>query len=219
LCREVFQSILGGKIGFAASNLGAAKKSRPPYRESGEDSPVSKDKSVFGIYLKQSEAESAIDALRDAGFSSSEISLLLPENLGDETTVVADRGTKAPEGAAVGVGSGAAVGGALGWLVGAGALAIPGIGPVIAAGPIVATLAGIGVGSAFGGFAGALIGVGIPENEARRYEGRLLKGGSLLAVRCRTAEEIQSATEIMEMTNAQDLSSSSEAPPAQTNAA
>ncbi len=171
---------------------------------------MAKDKSVFGIYLTRSDMESAVTAMRDAGFSSSDVSVLLPENLGSGE-LVTEKGTKAPEGAAVGAGSGAAVGGALGWLVGVGALAIPGIGPVIAAGPLVAVLAGIGVGGALGGFAGILIGVGIPEHKAKRYEGRLLKGGILLAVYCETSEEIKRAKGIMEITGAEDISSSGEA--------
>jgi len=168
---------------------------------------MSKNKSVFAIYLTRSEVESAASALRDAGFSGSDISVLLPENL-DSGELVTDKSTKVTEGAAVGVGSGAAVGGALGWLVGVGALAIPGIGPVIAAGPIVATLAGIGVGGALGGFAGALIGVGIPEYEARKYEGRILKGGILVAVHCETSEEVKRAEGIMEITGGEDVASS-----------
>jgi hypothetical protein len=170
---------------------------------------MSTNRSVFGIYLTRSEVESAVSALRDAGFSGSDISVLLPENLGS-TELVTDKSTKAPEAAAVGVGSGAAVGGVLGWLVGVGALAIPGIGPVIAAGPIVAMLAGIGVGGALGGFAGVLVGVGIPEYEAKRYEGRILQGGILVAVHCETSEETKRAKEIMEITGAEDVASSDE---------
>jgi len=113
-------------------------------------------------------------ALKHAGFSNSDASILLPENINAEE-LATEQSTKAPEGAAVGVGSGAAVGGALGSLVGLGALAIPGIGPVIAAGPLVAALAGIGIGGALGGFAGALIGMGIPEYEARRYGRRTVE--------------------------------------------
>src|SRR5258706_4968654 len=131
---------------------------------------MSKNKSVFGIYLTRSEVESAASALTDAGFSGSDISVLLPENL-DSGELVTDKSTKAPEGAAVGVGSGAAVGGALGWLVGGGALAIPGIGSAIAAGSIVATLAGIGAGGALGGFCGAPVGGGGPVYVARQVDG------------------------------------------------
>jgi len=170
---------------------------------------MAKNKSVFGIYLTRNEVESAVSALRDAGFSRSDISVLLPESRGSQE-LATDKSTKAPEGAAVGVGSGAAVGGALGWLVGVGALAIPGVGPVIATGPIVATLAGIGVGGALGGFAGVLIGVGIPEYEAKRYEGRILKGGILVAVHCDTSEEVRRAKGIMEITGAEDVAFSGE---------
>jgi hypothetical protein len=120
------------------------------------------------------------------------------------------KGTKAPEGATAGAGSGAVIGGALGWLAGTGALAIPGLGPFIAAGPIMAALAGIGVGGAIGGFTGALVGMGIPEYEAKRYEGRLQKGGILLSVHCDTSEEIDEAKEIMKRTGGEDISSTSE---------
>ena len=178
---------------------------------------MAKSKSVFGIYRTRSDAESAVAAFKDVGFSSSDISVLLPESTGK--ALVTENSTKAPEGAAVGVGSGAAVGGALGWLVGVGALTIPGIGPVVAAGPIVTALAGIGVGGAFGGFAGCLIGVGISEDEAQRYEGRLLKGGVLVAVHCETADEINRAREIMEGTHAEDISSSEEVPATKKSAA
>jgi hypothetical protein len=170
---------------------------------------MSKDKSVFGIYLTREAVDSAAGELERAGFSNSDLSILLPEEL-DSRQLVTDANTKAPEGAAVGVGSGAAVGGAMGWLVGVGALAIPGIGPVIAAGPIVAMLAGIGVGGALGGFAGALIGVGIPEAEATKYEGRILQGGILVAVRCETSTEIDRARHVMETTGAEDVASSSD---------
>src|ERR1700691_4293594 len=163
-----------------------------------------KNRSVFGIYLTRSNVESAVNALKDVGFLNSNISILLPENIqsGELTT---EQSTKAPEGAAVGAGSGAAVGGAMGWLAGVGALAIPGIGPVIAAGPLVAALAGIGIGGALGGFAGSLVGMGIPEYEAKKYEGRLLKGGILVAVHCDTEEQANRAKEVLQSTGAQDL--------------
>lgn len=171
---------------------------------------MAKNQSVFGIYQTRSKVEWALTALKDGGFAASDISVLLPENLGSKE-LATEKNTKAPEGASVGAGSGAALGGVLGWLVGVGALAIPGIGPVIAAGPIVAALAGIGVGGAIGGFAGALIGVGIPEYEAKRYEGRILKGGILVAVHCDTSEEIKRAKEMLEVTGAEDIASSGEA--------
>jgi hypothetical protein len=151
--------------------------------------------SVFGIYFTRTQVESAVNALKDAGFSNSDVSVLLPENV-QSAELATDGSTKAPEGAAVGLGSGAALGGALGWLLGVGALAIPGIGPVMAAGPLVAALAGIGIGGALGGFAGALVGVGIPEYEAKKYEGQLLKGGILVAVRSETREQTERAQDV-----------------------
>jgi hypothetical protein len=170
---------------------------------------MAKNRSVFGIYLARSAAESALTSLKNSGFSNSDISVLLPDNIGAKE-LATEKSTKAPAGAAIGAGSGAALGGALGWLAGVGALMIPGIGPVIAAGPIIAALAGIGVGGALGGFTGVLIGVGIPEYEAKKYEGRLLEGGILVAVHCETAEEIECAERVLKVTGAEDISSSSE---------
>ena len=175
-------------------------------------------KSVFAIYTTRSDVDSAINALKQAGFSNSAISILLPENV-HTGELATERTTKAPEGAAVGVGSGAALGGALGWLVGVGALAIPGIGPVIAAGPLVACLAGIGIGGAFGGFAGSLVGMGIPEYEAKQYEGRLLKGGILVAVHCETGEQVNRAKDVFQSTGAQDVVTSRETSAQAENAA
>jgi hypothetical protein len=169
---------------------------------------MAKSKSVFGIYGSRNDGESAVAAFKKAGFLDSYISVLLPENQDKE--LVTENSTKAPEGAAVGVGSGAAVGGTLGWLVGVGALVIPGIGPVVAAGPIVGALAGIGVVGALGGFTGCLIGVGISEPEAKKYERRLSSGGVLVAVHCETSDESQRAKRIMEATGAEDVGSSEE---------
>jgi hypothetical protein len=170
---------------------------------------LTNNKSVFGIYLDRSDVESSVNALKNAGFSSSDVSILLPENLktGDLAT---ESTTKATEGAAVGAGSGAALGGALGWLVGVGALAIPGIGPVIAAGPLLAALAGVGIGGALGGFAGSLVGMGIPEVEAKKYEGQLLKGGILVAVHCETDLQINRAKQVLQSLGAQDIAVSRE---------
>src|SRR5882672_5007581 len=137
-----------------------------------------KNTAVFGIYPAYASVESAVDALRAAGFRSTDISVLFPENVGTKD-FAHEKGTKAPEGASAGAGTGAVVGGALGWLAGIGALAIPGVGPFIAAGPIVAALAGVGLGGTVGGITGALIGLGIPEYEAKRYEGRVMSGGIL----------------------------------------
>ncbi|MGH9816997.1 MAG: DUF3341 domain-containing protein [Candidatus Acidiferrales bacterium] len=131
---------------------------------------MAKNTAVFGIYPDTTRVESAIVELRDAGYRNTDISILLPENVGSKDFGVA-KTTKAPEGATTGAGSGAVIGGTLGWLAGIGAIAIPGIGPFIAAGPIVAALAGIGAGGVVGGLAGALVGFGIPEYEAKRYSG------------------------------------------------
>src|SRR3982075_4433521 len=171
---------------------------------------MAKNKSVFGIYSSRSGVENAVIALKEAGFSHSDVSVLLPENLGNKE-IATEKNTKAPEGATTGAGSGAVIGGALGWLVGIGALAIPGLGPFIAAGPIMAALAGAGVGGAVGGVAGALIGMGIPEYEAKRYEGRIKEGGILLSVHSDNSDWTKRAKEILERTGAQDISSTGEA--------
>ena len=170
---------------------------------------MAKNKSVFGIYSSRSAVENAVTALRDAGFPQSDVSVLLPENLGNRE-IATQKNTKAPEGVTAGAGSGAVIGGTLGWLVGIGALAIPGLGPFIAAGPIMAALAGAGVGCAVGGVTGALVGMGIPEFEAKRYEGRLQKGGILVSVHCDTSEEVKRAKDILERTGAEDISTAGE---------
>jgi len=170
---------------------------------------ASKKTAVFGIYSTRLGVETAADLLSRSGFPVTDISVLLPETLGSKE-LGTEKATKAPEGAAAGAGSGAVLGGTLGLLAGIGALAIPGVGPLIAAGPIMAALAGIGVGGAVGGFTGALIGAGIPEYEAKRYEGRLQKGGILLSVHCDTSEEIKRAKDILERTGAEDISSTGE---------
>jgi hypothetical protein len=168
-----------------------------------------KKTAVFGIYTTVASADLATDSLVKAGFSAADVSALLPENLGSKP-IATEKNSKAPEGAATGAGSGAVLGGSLGLLVGIGALAIPGVGPLIAAGPIMAALAGMGVGGAVGGFTGALIGMGIPEYEAKRYEGRLKKGGILLSVHCDTSDQIKRAKQIMKNTHAEDVSSTGE---------
>src|SRR5271168_3932141 len=142
-----------------------------------------KNTAAFGIYRTQAEIEYAVDLLRAEGFRNTDISVLLPENKGTKDFAV-EKNTKAPEGTATGVTTGAVIGGPLGWLAGIGALAVPGVGPLIAAGPIVAALTGIGVGGAIGGIAGARVGVGMPEYEAKRYEGRIKDGGILRSVHC-----------------------------------
>jgi len=168
-----------------------------------------KKTAVFGIYSTTAAAEHAVDTLTKSGFPISDISLLVPETLGSRE-MGTQKASKAPEGAAAGATSGAVLGGTLGLLAGIGALAIPGVGPFIAAGPIMATLAGLGVGGAVGGLAGSLIGAGIPEFEAKRYEGRLQKGGILLSVHCDTSVEIDQAKEVLERTGAEDISSTRE---------
>ncbi len=155
---------------------------------------------VFGIYSTRVAVENATDSLMRAGFPASDISVLLPESLGGPKDMGTEKATKAPEGTAAGVTTGGVIGGTLGLLAGVGLLAIPGLGPFIAAGPIMAGLAGLGVGGAVGGVTGALIGMGIPEFEAKRYEGRLQKGGILLSVHCDTSEEIKRAKEVLKAT-------------------
>ena len=165
---------------------------------------------VFGIYPSQASAEAAIDTLKNAGFRNTDISALFPDNQGTKDFGI-EKETKAPEGAATGGLTGGIIGGALGWLAGIGALAIPGLGPFIAAGPIMGILGGIGVGSAIGGVAGALVGLGIPEYEAKRYEGRIRKGGILLSVHCDSHDWAKRARSILEQTGAEDISSAMEA--------
>ena len=165
---------------------------------------------VLGIYANYSSVENAVDVLKAAGFRNTDISVLFPQKAGSKE-FAHDKGSRAPEGAAVGAGTGAVLGGALGWLVGIGALAIPGLGPFIAAGPIMAALAGMGVGGAAGGITGALVGLGIPEHEAKRYEIRVKEGGILLSVHSDNSDWTKRAKEILERTGAQDISSTGEA--------
>jgi len=169
-----------------------------------------KNTAVFGIYPDQLSAEDGVDSLKLAGFRNTDISVLFPDNQGTKD-FAHERNTKAPEGAVTGGASGMVIGGALGWLAGVGALAIPGVGLFIAAGPIMGLLGGIGVGGAVGGLTGALIGAGIPEYEAKRYEGRIRKGGILLSVHCDDSEWIRRAKGILERTGAEDIASTGEA--------
>jgi hypothetical protein len=160
---------------------------------------------VLGVYANYASVENAVDVLKDAGFRNTDISVLFPDKAGSKH-FAHDKGTRAPAGAAVGAGTGAVLGGTLGWLVGIGALAIPGLGPVIAAGPIMAALAGVGAGGAVGGITGALIGMGIPEHAAKRYEVRVKEGGILLSVHSDNADWTKRAREILERTGAADIS-------------
>jgi hypothetical protein len=206
---------------YAATGKGQSKLDRSGgglirrRRSSSRHGVIKGDKTMashssFGIYTNRQGVEAAVEALRDAGFRSSDISILAPENLGDIRDIGTVKSTKAPEGATVGGTSGAVVGGVVGWLVGIGALAIPGIGPILAAGPIMVALAGVGVGAAVGGLTGALVGFGVPEFEAKRYQTRLDKGGILLSVHADNADWISRAKAILEKTGAEHVSSASE---------
>lgn len=168
-----------------------------------------KGKAVLGIFKTRAAVEIAVDALKMDGFSNSDISVLVPQYGGSQDFVHV-KGTKAPEAAATGAGGGAVIGGTLGLLVGVGALAVPGLGPLIAAGPIMAALAGAGVGGAIGGVGGALIGMGIPEYEAKRYEGIVKNGGILLSVHADNEQEVEKAKVCLERTDASDIASTGE---------
>jgi len=164
--------------------------------------------SVFGIVKSHSQAEQVVEGLQDAGFPVSEISVLLPDNEGKHD-IGHVKATKAPEGATTGATTGGVTGGVLGLLAGIGALAIPGVGPFIAAGPIMAALSGAAIGATTGGVVGALVGMGIPEVEAKRYEGKLKSGNYLIAVHVRDGEEKDRAKEIFKSAGAEDISSTS----------
>jgi hypothetical protein len=166
-------------------------------------------KAVFCTVKNSMQASQIVDRLKAAGFSNSDISVLMPD-AGTTRDFSIDNETKAPEGAATGVGTGAVVGGGLGWLAGIGALAIPGLGPLIAAGPIMAALTGAAVGGAVGGITGALVGMGIPEYEATRYEGKVKGGHALISVHSENSDETDRAKQIFEAASAEDISTSSE---------
>jgi hypothetical protein len=168
-----------------------------------------KNTAVFGIFSNRASAGAAVDRLTSAGFSTQDISALMSDKEVSHE-FAAEKNTKAPEGAATGAGVGGTVGGALGLLAGIGALAIPGVGPLIAAGPIMATLAGLGVGGAVGGLVGALVGMGIPEYEAKRYEGRVKDGGILLSVHCDSSEEVSKAKDLLKAAGGEDIASAGE---------
>jgi hypothetical protein len=170
----------------------------------------SKNTAVFGIYATPAIAEAAVDHLLAKGFANEAISVLMPD---DESTraFAHEKNTKAPEGATAGVTTGGVIGGTLGLLAGIGALAIPGIGPFLAAGPIVASLAGLGAGGVLGGIVGALVGMGIPEYEAKRYEGAVKGGGTLLSVHCDTSDQVHAAKTALGETGAHDIAATGEA--------
>lgn len=168
-----------------------------------------KNTAAFGIYKTDIEAESAVNLLLHNGFRSEDISVLFPENVGSKDFKT-EKATKAPEGATAGATTGAVVGGTLGLLAGIGAIAIPGLGPFIAAGPIMGALSGLGAGGALGGVTGALIGLGIPEYEAKRYEGLVTKGGILLSVHCDDSDWTKKAKILLEQSGAEGVSSTGE---------
>lgn len=168
-----------------------------------------KNTAAFGLYKNRAQAEAAVDALQAEGFRSDDISVLLPDPQSSEE-FAHEKNTKAPEGTTAGVTAGGALGGTLGLLAGIGALAIPGLGPFIAAGPIMGALAGAGAGGVVGGLVGALIGMGIPEYEAKRYEGHVKDGGILVSVHCDDSEWVGRAKRTLERTGAHDVSSAGE---------
>jgi hypothetical protein len=169
-----------------------------------------KNTAVYGIYANRATAENAVDRLLADGFRGEDISVLLQDNVGTKD-FAHEKQTKAPEGTTTGVVAGGAIGGTLGLLAGIGALAIPGLGPFIAAGPIMGALAGIGSGGVVGGIVGALVGMGIPEYEAKRYEGRVKQGGILLSVHCDNSEWVSKAKAVLKETGAEDVASTGEA--------
>jgi hypothetical protein len=169
----------------------------------------SKKTAVFGIYASAVHAEQAVGHLTQAGFPAIDISVLIPDQQGTRAFAFAKE-TKAPEGTTSGVTAGGIIGGALGVLAGLGMLVIPGVGPFIAAGPIMAGLAGLGVGGAVGGLIGALVGMGIPEYEAKRYVGRITSGGVLLSVHCDTSEQVAKAKDVLKHSGADDIASAGE---------
>ncbi|MBI5447013.1 MAG: DUF3341 domain-containing protein [Deltaproteobacteria bacterium] len=167
------------------------------------------NKAVFGIFPSREKAHKAAEELSKAGFRKEDISMMYQENPGSKDLAF-ERHSKAPEGTTAGGVTGAVAGAAFGWLVGAGTLAIPELGQFAVAGPLVAALAGCGVGTSLGGLVGALVGAGMPEYEAKRYEGRLRKGGVLLSAHCDDHEWRKHALQVLRMNGAEEISSESE---------
>ena len=165
---------------------------------------------VFCLARTEAQAIRIVDQLKAAGVSHNDISVLFPDKAGTRD-FAHEQHTKAPEGAAAGAGTGGVLGGTLGWLVGIGALAIPGLGPFIAAGPIMAALSGAAAGAALGGLTGALIGLGIPEYEAKRYEGKVKEGNLLISVHTEDSTERARARQIFEQEGAEDIADTAEA--------
>src|SRR5690349_18724044 len=170
------------------------------------------NKAVFCIARSEDQASRIVDQLKTSGFSNNDISVLFPDKSGTRD-FAHEKNTKAPEGAATGAGTGGVLGGALGWLVGIGALAIPGVGPFIAAGPIMAALSGAAVGATVGGIAGGLIGLGIPELEAKRYEGKIKAGNILISAHADSPEDVKRAKDIFDRAGAADICTTGESTP------
>ena len=168
-----------------------------------------KNTAAFGIFASRGEAEVAVNELINVGFSNQDVSVLMADK-SSTREFAAEKNTKAPEGTTAGAGVGGAVGGTLGLLAGIGAIAIPGVGPLIAAGPIMATIAGVGAGGVIGGLVGALVGMGIPEYEAKRYEGRVKDGGILVSVHCDSSEEVSRAKDVLKRAGGEDVASAGE---------
>jgi hypothetical protein len=166
--------------------------------------------SAFGIYPDRDTVNDAVESLKAAGFRNADISVLFPENEGSKD-FAHEKHSKAPEGAVAGGGSGALIGAACGWLLGAGSVIVPALEPVAAAGPIMGMLSGMGLGSLLGGMAGAVVGAGMPEYEAKRYEGRVRHGGILLSVHCDNPEWAKTARSILKRTGASHISAAGEA--------
>ena len=165
--------------------------------------------SVYCLATSEAQANTIVDRLRSVGITSDAISVLFPDK-GTTRDFAHEKHTKAPEGVAVGASTGGVIGAGLGWLVGIGSLAIPGVGPFIAAGPILAALSGAAVGATVGGLTGALIGLGIPEYEAKRYEGKITGGNALISVHTTSSEAVDQAKKIFENAHAEDISSTGE---------
>ncbi len=167
-------------------------------------------KAVFCIAKSEEQATNIVNQLKEAGFSNDDVSVLLPDRAGSRD-FAHEHHTKAPEGAATGAIAGGVMAGVLGWLVGIGSLAIPGVGPLIAAGPILAALSGAAAGGAVGGLAGGLVGLGIPEYEAKQYEGKVKNGNILISVHTEDSKERSVAKQIFDNAHADDISYSGEA--------
>lgn len=168
------------------------------------------NKAVFGIAKNETQATRIANAIKAAGFADGDISVLFPDKSGTRD-FAHEQNTKAPEGMATGAGAGGLLGGGLGWLVGIGSLAIPGVGPFIAAGPIMAALGGAAIGATVGGLTGALVGMGIPELEAKQYEGKIRDGNILISVHTDSGEEVERAKAILDREGVEDISTSREA--------